>query len=165
MFFCITLFLLSFWDSNDTNVNPYVTGPLFSKTLIIFSIIFFFTVQLENFLFPMNSVTLPLPLHSATESTQFSIFYYNYHFFSVWKLYLIPLYIIYFLDDIRSLILVEGVFEMVYSYICTVVKVSVKWFQHLTFQHVTLSCHKGLLLPFPTWVEIGSLHIDPWNFK
>ena len=78
MFFCITLFLLSFWDSNDTNVNPYVTGPLFSKTLIIFS--FFFTVQLGNFLFPMNSVTLSFPLHSATESTQFSIFYYNYHF-------------------------------------------------------------------------------------
>lgn len=129
MFFCITLFLLSFWDSSDTNVNPYVTGPLFPK-LIIFSIIFSVLFSLETFyslwiqwLSPFLSI-LPQNLPSWVCFIVITIF-------SVWKLYLIPLYIIYFLDDTWSLTLVKGVFAMVCSYICTVVKVSVKWFQHL----------------------------------
>lgn len=166
MFFCITLFLLSFWDFSDTNVNPYVTGPLFSKTdnlfyhfSVLFSLETFYSLWIQ-WLSPFLSI-LPQNLPSRVCFIVIIIF-------SVWKLYLISLYIIYFLDDTWSLTLVKGVFAMVYSYICTVVKVSVKWFQHLHCL-VTRVCyclfHKGLLLPFPTWVEVGSLHIDPWNFK
>lgn len=151
-------------------VTPMLTLMLLahcSPELMIFSIIFSVLFSFETFyslwiqwLSPFLSI-LPQNLPSWVCFIVIIIF-------SVWKLYLIPLYIIYFLDDTWSLTLVKGVFAMVYSYICTVVKVSVKWFQHLHCL-VTRVCyclfHKGLLLPFPTWVEVGSLHIDPWNFK
>ena len=91
---------------------------------------FFLLFSLETFYFLWIQWLSPF-LSILPQNLPSSVFFIIIIIFSVLKLYLIPLYIIYFLDDTWSLTLVEGVFEMVYSYICTVVKVSVKWFQHL----------------------------------